>query len=225
LRKRYPVKRLAILTLIICAATFPILIAVLTRPAMYNGIRHFVFVMPPLALIGGLAGAWLIDYFAHRSKAAAAAILAVIAVGLVDPIVAMIRLHPYQYTHFNRIAGGLEGADDRFMIDYWGLAFKEASQQLRAKLTERMQTPIGRRRWRIAVCGPHPAAEVELGPEFVTTWDPKGADFAMMLGEFYCAELDAPVLVEIERESVTLARVYDIRGHNIPSLFTLPPVR
>ncbi len=27
---------------------------------MYNGIRHFVFVMPPLAApAGGLAGAWI----------------------------------------------------------------------------------------------------------------------------------------------------------------------
>jgi hypothetical protein len=133
----------------------------------------------------------------------------------------MTRLHPYQYTHFNRIAGGVEGAEDRFMIDYWGLAFKEASQKLRAILTERAEVPP-RGRWRIAVCGPHPAAEVELGPEFVTTWDPKGADFALMLGEFYCAEPDAPVLVEIERENVTYARVYDIRGYDLPNVFKNP---
>ena len=33
-----------------------------------------------------------------------------------------------------------------------------------------------------------------------------------MLGEFYCAELDAPVLVEVVRDGVVYARVYDIRG-------------
>ena len=82
-----------------------------------------------------------------------------------------------------------------------------------------------RRRWIIAVCGPHPPAEVELGSDFITTWNTRGADFALMLGEFYCAELKAPELVRIEREGIVYARVYDIRGRNIPSLFTVPPVR
>jgi len=33
----------------------------------------------------------------------------------------MIRLHPYQYTHFNHIAGTVRGADDLFMLDYGAL--------------------------------------------------------------------------------------------------------
>ena len=44
----------------------------------------------------------------------------------------------------------------------------------------------------------------------------------MMLGEFYCAKLDAPLLVEIVRDGVTYTRVYDIRGRSIPTLLTLP---
>jgi hypothetical protein len=44
----------------------------------------------------------------------------------------------------------------------------------------------------------------------------------MMLGEFYCAKLNAPLLVEIARDGVTYARVYDIRGRSIPTLLTLP---
>jgi hypothetical protein len=43
-----------------------------------------------------------------------------------------------------------------------------------------------------------------------------------MLGEFYCAELDAPLLAEIVRDGVTYARVYDIRGRTIPTLVTQP---
>ena len=49
------------------------------------------------------------------------------------------------------------------------------------------------------------------------------ADFALMLGEFYCASLNAPILVEIEREGVVYARVYDIRERTVSSIFTLPP--
>jgi hypothetical protein len=131
----------------------------------------------------------------------------------------MVRLHPYQYTHFNHLAGGIRAADDHYMLDYWGLAFKQAAEELRAKLTLGLESPPASRRWRIAVCGPHSPAKVELGPEFVTTYETKGADFALMLGEFYCAEYNAPVLVKIEREGVVYARVYDIRGRTVTGLF------
>ncbi|MBV8510588.1 MAG: glycosyltransferase family 39 protein [Xanthobacteraceae bacterium] len=204
------------------AAIVPILVALLTRPAMYNGIRHFVFVTPPLAVVGGLAGAWIISGFAGMSRLAAVAASAVIAFGLAVPTMDMIRLHPYEYTHFNLLAGGVRAADERYMLDYWGLAFKQAADELRAKLQEKADVAPSNRRWRIAVCGPQRPAQVELGPDFVTQGDPGGADFAMMLGEFYCLKLNAPVVVEVERDGVIFARVYDIRGRSIRSLLTLP---
>jgi hypothetical protein len=43
----------------------------------------------------------------------------------------------------------------------------------------------------------------------------------MMLGEFYCAKLDAPILFDIVREGVVYARVYDIRGRSISTLLTV----
>jgi len=45
-----------------------------------------------------------------------------------------------------------------------------------------------------------------------------------MLGEFYCARLDAPTIAQIERAGVTFARVHDIRGRTVPALFTITPV-
>ena len=75
------------------------------------------------------------------------------------------------------------------------------------------------------MCGPHPPAQIALGYAFEPTWETKGADFALMLGAFYCARLDAPLLAEIARDGVTFARAYDLRGRNVPSLFTMPPVR
>src|SRR5260221_7869129 len=108
------------------------------------------------------------------------------------------------------------------MLDYGGLSLKQPSRALLGKLTEPHQPNPANRRWKLAVCGPHRSRQVELGPDFETTWDPTGADFAMMLGEFYCAKLDAPVLVEIVRDGVTFARVYDIRGRSFPTLLTQP---
>jgi hypothetical protein len=222
MRRDLPLPQRATLLLIALAVVLPVALTVIARPAMYNGIRHFVFIMPPVAVLGGLAGAWLWQRLAWfgRPALAAGALLATAAVA--SPVVEMVRLHPYQYTHFNHLVGGVKAADDHYMLDYWGLAFKQAADELRAKLQEKSEVAPSNRRWRMAVCGPQRPAQVELGPDFVTSGDPAGADFAMMLGEVYCLKLNAPVMVEVERDGVIFARVYDIRGRSIRSLLTLP---
>jgi xanthosine utilization system XapX-like protein len=213
----------AALLAVVLAATLPVLITVAARPAMYNGIRHFAFVAPPFAVLGGLVGAWIAQHLERFGWVAVTAGALVLAAGVASPAVEMARLHPYEYAHFNHIAGGAAGARPRFMLDYWGLSLTQASRQLRAILAERgEQPPHGT--WTVAVCGPHPPVTVALGPQFTTTWDPKGADFAMMLGEFYCRKLDAPVLFEVVRDGVIFARVYDIRGRSIPTLLTVPGI-
>jgi hypothetical protein len=224
-RSAIPVNRRAALLLVAMAVIIPIAITVATRPAMYNGIRHFIFLLPPLCVLGGLACGSLLRWLAERSRIAVAAGGLAIVAGLAVPALAMIALHPYQYTHFNRISGGVRAADKDYMLDYWGLSFKQAADKLLGILDEQgIQMPEGRR-WVVAICGPHPIADLELGPDFVTTGDTKGADFALALDEFYCAKLKAPELARIEREGVVFARVYDLRGRNVPNLTTIPPVR
>ena len=214
--------RRAVLLLVALAAALPIVSVVAMRPAMYNGVRHFLFVVPPLAVAGGLAGAWLLDVLRARGQLATMTAGAVLVIGLALPVVDMARRHPYEYTSFNRLAGGVAGARERYMLDYWGLALKQASQGLAAKISElKLQKPQDRR-WKLAVCGHHRSPQVELGPDFETTWDPKGADFAIMLGEFYCRRFDAPVLFEVVRDGVVYARVYDIRGRSYDTLLTQP---
>jgi Dolichyl-phosphate-mannose-protein mannosyltransferase len=220
LRRDIAPNRKATLVLLVFAALFPILLTVATRPAMYNGIRHFVFLTPPLAAAGGLAGAWIAEELSRRSRAALAAAAVLFLIGIAVPAREMVRLHPYQYTHFNLIAGGINGAAGRYMLDYWGLAVKQASRGLRARFA---QTPPAGRPWRVAVCGPERNAKLELGPAFTVVPEAKNADFAMIMGEFYCARLTAPVVVEVEREGVAYARVYDIRGLTITSALSLPP--
>jgi hypothetical protein len=214
--------RRAVFLLIALATLLPLATTIALRPAMYNGIRHFLFVLPPLAVLGGVAGAFLVHMVSQRWRFAPIVAAIVFIAGVAMPAVEMARLHPYEYTHFNTVSGGVAYARDRFMLDYWGLSLKQASQALLAKLAERGETKPAGRRWKIAVCGPHRSPQVELGPDFETTWDPEGADFAMMLGEFYCAKLDAPLLAEIVRDGVVFARVYDIRGRSISTLLTQP---
>jgi dolichyl-phosphate-mannose-protein mannosyltransferase len=221
-RKDVPARRKTILLMLTLAATLPIAIAIVKRPALYNGIRHFIFVIPPMTVLGGLAFTWIMNWLGANRRSWQPVTLAIFAFGLLLSLGEMIRLHPYQYTHFNHIAGTVRGADERFMLDYWGLAFKQASDDLREQLDERQEIPPKNRKWKVAVCGPQRPAQVALGPDFTIGWDSHAADFAMTLGEFYCKGLTAPVMVEIKRDDVVFARVYDIRGRSISSLLSIP---
>jgi hypothetical protein len=221
-RKDITARRKTILLIVTLAAILPIAIAIVKRPALYNGIRHFVFVIPPMAVIGGLAFARSIEWLKENRPNWQALAVATFVFGLLLPLAEMIRLHPYQYTYFNDVAGTVRKADDLFMLDYWGLAFKQASDGLREQLADRHEAPPRGRRWKVAVCGPQRPAQVALGPDFTIGWDSHAADFAMTLGEFYCKGLAAPVMLEIKRDGVVYARVYDIRGRSISSLLAIP---
>jgi hypothetical protein len=215
-------RRKTILLMLSAAATLPLLIAMVKRPALYNGIRHFIFVIPPMAVLAGTAFSSGMNWLGENRRSWQPAAVAMFAFGLLLPLAEMIRLHPYQYTHFNYIAGTVREADDRYMLDYWGLALKQASDGLREELASRQEAPPKARKWKVAVCGPQRPAQVALGPDFTIGWDSHAADFAMTLGEFYCKGLTAPVLVEIKRDDVVFARVYDIRGRSISSLLAIP---
>jgi len=221
-RSDVPGRRKTILLMLTLAATLPLLIAMLKRPALYNGIRHFIFVIPPMTVLAGTAFARGMTWLKENRRSWQPAAMAVFSFGLLLPLGEMIRLHPYQYTHFNHIAGTVRAADDLYMLDYWGLALKQASDGLREEINERQEVPPHGRKWKVAVCGPQRPAQVALGPDFTIGWDSHAADFAMTLGEFYCKGLTAPVLVEIKRDDVVFARVYDIRGRSISSLLSIP---
>ena len=215
--------RRAALLATVLAVLLPVLITVATRPAMYNGIRHFIFVLPPLAALGGLAAAQIADRLVRHGRIAVGAGVLVLLICIASPVLDMTRLHPYEYTDYNHLAGGPPRARQNYMLDYWGLSLTQASRRLLTDIADRHERPL-HGQWRVAVCGPHPPVAVALGPQFTTTWNPKGADFAMVLGEFYCAKLDAPVMFDIVREGVVYARLYDLRGRSISSLLTVPGI-
>jgi hypothetical protein len=179
--------------------------------------------VPPFAALGGLAMTWLAESAGRHGKAALAALAAVVIAGVSLPVSDMVRLHPYQYTAFNVVSGGVRAAQNKYMLDYWGLAFKQAADELRTRLAAASEHLPSGRRWVVAICGPQSSAQEELGPQFETTFDQKKADFALTLGTFYCRHLQAPIIATIEREGVVYAQIYNLRGGAAPQLLNVPP--
>jgi hypothetical protein len=64
--------------LLLIAVVTPILTAVLGGSTVYDGIRHFIFIIPPLACLAGLSLSWMLEQLsAWNAKAGIAALLLV----------------------------------------------------------------------------------------------------------------------------------------------------
>src|SRR6201989_3724745 len=67
-RKDVPARRKTILLMLTLAATLPLVIAMVKRPALYNGIRHFIFVIPPMAVLAGFTFARGMNWLGERRR-------------------------------------------------------------------------------------------------------------------------------------------------------------
>ncbi len=109
----------------------PVLWAVAAHTPLYDGLRHFLFVMPPLAVLAGVSAATFLRAGERMPRIIAGVALA--ATGSVT-LVDMIQLHPYQAVYFNRlVAGGLERGMTRYEGDYWCLSYKEGAEWLQSR--------------------------------------------------------------------------------------------
>jgi hypothetical protein len=137
-------RTLAVLMLAFFVAA-PLAGVLIKRPVLYDAQRHFLFFLPPLAALAGVAfDAFIAEpAFVRLRKLALVAIALTAALTLAD----MISLHPYQYVYFNRLSGGLPGAFGRYETDYWGASHREGFEWLVANI----ERPPGERT-RIASC-------------------------------------------------------------------------
>jgi len=198
------------------AALFPVLFFVLARPTAYNGIRHFLFVVPPMAVLAAVACdrvLTLVWEFRHYLGRLLAALLtaAMVAQGWI-----MAGLHPHQYVYFNRLAGGLKGAAGSYEMDYWSNSLIEAAREL-ADFVERENgdAPVTRS-YKVAVCGHALSAYYYFPPYLVFTRKLAEADFMILLTHTNChRKFEGKQIISIDRFGVALSVVRDRR--NLPT--------
>lgn len=195
---------------VLLAALLPLALALVTRPTLYNGIRHFTFLLPPLAVISatGLcaAGRW------SRARPATTAAFALLcAAGVAVPLYDMARLAPYHYVNYNRLAGGFAGAPDRWETDYWSDGVREAAALLRTRIDAE---PAPAEPWQVAVCAESLQAQAWLPAErYVVTRDWVRADFFISTTHMRCDEvLRGDEIARVERAGLTLTVVKDRRA-------------
>ena len=102
---------------------FPLIIAFIIRPILYDSWRHFLFLTIPMIIIA-VFGAYAISRIKNRFIKMI--LFGLIAINLLQTAYEMKVLHPYQYVYYNSLVGGLKGADRKYETDYWAAANKEA---------------------------------------------------------------------------------------------------
>src|SRR3954470_7447015 len=79
-------RRKTIFLMLTLAASLPLVIAMVKRPALYNGIRHFVFVIPPMTVLAGVAFGWGMNWLKQHARSWQPAAVAVFSFGLLLPL-------------------------------------------------------------------------------------------------------------------------------------------
>jgi hypothetical protein len=185
-------------------ALVPLLVAMIARPQLYDGIRLVLFIVPPLALLAAWGFLRLMPLI--RSFPIIAAALIGIQIG--GGVLVLASQHPLEYITTNAFAGGTRGSYARFELDYWGAAASEALRRLEQRLDydrsgrftsdpphvlicqrghEQLDSAIFRRPWGIAD-------------------DPQSADFIIETRKSRCGQGTAGVLIdEVKRRDQPFA--------------------
>jgi 4-amino-4-deoxy-L-arabinose transferase-like glycosyltransferase len=111
-------------SLLILWFLIPFIYVIATKPPMYDGYRHFLFMLPPIFIFAGFAFEKIFELI--KSRWAVGALTALL---LAPGIYGLIQLHPYEYAYYNSFAGGTSGAFHTYETDYWLTCYKEAVEQ------------------------------------------------------------------------------------------------
>lgn len=131
-------KDTSILVFLFLWILFPLLTQILSGAPMYDGIRHFLVILPPICLIIGFT-LWKLGIIIHKAEKKRLKILFVfyiffIVAGYFSLLIKNINIHPYQIVYFNELTGGVRGAKGNFDLDYWGQSLREAAEWINANL-------------------------------------------------------------------------------------------
>lgn len=184
------------------AGLWPVAHAVLAAPAEFDGIRHHLFVLPPLAVLGAIGLERALAAARPRPRTALAALL---IAGLGCAGARLWSTHPYEYVAFNALAGGTAAAEGRFELDYWGVSLREVVRRAADALArDGLADPA--RPWQVAVCGEPETIEAVLPPFLELASEIEHADLVIGPVRPTCPDFpEGRRLVEVRRLGALLS--------------------
>jgi hypothetical protein len=195
--------------LLFTAIAFPFVHFVLARPVTYDCARHFLFVLPPIAVAAGVVADRLLAH--ARTPIMRGAVAASLIAGIGSQVATMVTLHPHEYVYYNELVGGVKGAEDKFELDYWGNSYAEAVHEL----TKYLERERGKGRFKIyhvAVCSSGISASYFFPPFLKMAKTDEEADFYVSVTRLNCDDAyEGDEIIAVEREGAILSVVKDRR--------------
>ena len=129
------------LILIILIIVFPNFLLIISPFPVYDNLRLFLFLIPYLTLIPGLAIYFLLENFKLKLNSVLGVIIALL---FTYNLYSFFSLTPYQYTYLNFLNGKFSKSYDKFESDYWATSIKELLKKTDFKNDEQVK---------LAICG------------------------------------------------------------------------
>lgn len=201
--------------LLVAAVLLPPVYAIVKGSTLYNGLRHFLFLMPAISALAALGlGAVLRSALLRRPR------WALLPAGLMllfcaDQAHALWRLHPHQHVFFNRASGGLQAAVERYETEYYGSVYQELHEQLRERIWSERREGYLNRTWLVAGCGSKLffARNLPLNFQYLAMRDARAADFYATYIRDGCLRRfrDRAVIGQVTRDGANLALARDMK--------------
>jgi hypothetical protein len=189
---------------------FPVAYAIAIKAVLFDGMRHFIFVLPPIAVAAALV--------ADRALTGLAAlpyrqpVYAALGLYGVAHVATMVMLHPDQYVYYNAFAGGVDGAQRKFKLDYWANSYAEAVRGLEDYLRREYGADFEEREFTVAVCGPPNSARYYFPDNFRLLHQQNKAEFFIAFTKDNCdRSLPGKPVYQVERMGALLSVVLDRR--------------
>jgi hypothetical protein len=189
---------------------FPVAYAIAIKAVLFDGMRHFIFVLPAIAVAAALA----MDHVLTRlgESPYRQAIYAALGLYGAAHVTTMVLLHPDQYVYYNAFVGGVDGAQRSFKLDYWANSYAEAVRGLETYLQTQYGADFEEREFTVAVCGPPISAAYYFPGNFRFVHRRDTADFFIAFTKDNCDRtLPGRPIYRVERMGALLSVVLDRR--------------
>lgn len=109
------------------------MIAIIKGSTLYDVLRHFLFVLPGIAVVATVGLVWSYQQISRSFPKFKLALISVTLISAFFIAFDMVTLHPYEYIYFNRLSGGLKAAQTQHETEYWALSMREGMEWLNEK--------------------------------------------------------------------------------------------
>ena len=184
--------------------------AIIKRTLLYDGARHFLFILPPLAILTGATLGKLLD-LCHTilPQKIYRGLYGGLALCLVFHITTMWQLHPYEYIYYNNFIGSVAGASaSHYPSDYWLTSYREAINRLIVQMKTTYGPDFDNITFRIFVSHHPECATLFFPKNFILSSRFDDSDFRLISSrDGKNTMIPGDSIFKIERQGAVLAEV------------------